>query len=156
MNQPFVPNLTATNFKKYRRRFKQGKEVRRVTPLLYKYGISSIENAKVFSKHLEMMRKTITNAHERKTKVLFRITPTMSQTHKGHDIRRGRGKGAIQEWFAFLRVNRIVTEFESFSLEKALAVTKIVGSKLPFKVKLVINENYSIEKVNILSKKRSK
>ena len=152
MNQPFVPNVI--RFKKSRRREKGGKEVSKVFPVLYQYAISSLEDGKIFSNHLEMSRKTISNFFKRNTKILIRMMPTISMTRKPHDVRRGRGKGSVDSWYSFVRKNRVILEFESSSYENAVNVAKIVRSKMPVKTILLINNNYDINKVNRLSKKR--
>ena len=140
MNKPFVPNVL--HFKKSRRREKGGKEVRRVKPVIYQYAICSLEDSRIFANHLEMARKTISNFLKRNTKILIRMVPTISRTTKPHDVRRGRGKGTVDNWFSFVRKDRVILEFEAASAESATAVARIVRSKMPFKVKLLINETY--------------
>lgn len=151
MNQPFVPNVL--RFKKSRRREKGGKETRRTQPVLYEYGLCSIENGKIFSKHLEMLRKTINNFYKRNTKVLIRIIPTISYTKKPNDVRRGRGKGSVESWYSWVRENRVLCEFQSPDLLLATKLSSILRSKLPIKTKLLVNQNYSAEKANIMTKK---
>lgn len=139
MNQPFVPNVL--RFKKSRRRQIKGIEVQKTSLIKFNYGIITLEYGKLFSHHIEMIRKTINNYFKRQEKIFIRCFPNKSATAKPHDVRRGRGKGAISGWYIELKQNRVFIEFTCNEEEEAFKITKIVRSKLPMKVKLITKNN---------------
>lgn len=139
MNAPFVPNIT--RLKKHRRRIPRGKEqITQLKLVNHTYGLQALNHGRMFSKHFEMCRKTISNYFRRQTKIYMRGFPYHSYTTKPHDVRRGRGKGSIDGWYHDIRTNKIILEFESPTLEQALDVARIVRSKLPLKTRLVTRE----------------
>lgn len=133
MSQPFVPNVV--RFKKSRRRVPEKmSEHRRVHLIKYPYGLQATENGKLFSNHIEMMRKTIANYFARKEKQFMRIYPNRSYTAKPCDVRRGRGKGSVDSWYFYVKANRILVEFTSSTEARARDLARILRSKLPIKV----------------------
>lgn len=136
MSQPFVPNVV--RFKKSRRRVPEKmSEHRRIHLIRYPYGLQALENGKLFSKHIEMMRKTIANYFARKEKQFMRIYPNRSYTAKPCDVRRGRGKGSVDQWYFYAKANRILVEFTSAQASRALDLVRILRSKLPIKVAII-------------------
>ncbi|AOP70247.1 50S ribosomal protein L16 [bacterium AB1] len=135
MNTPFVPNIKY--LKKHRRRVKSGVETRRIHLVFANFGIVASEDGKIFSHHVEMMRKTITNYFKRNTKVYIRCFPNRSYTRKPFDVRRGSGKGAVESWYYFARRNKVLADFTCSSLSEAKNVARIVNSKLPIAVHLL-------------------
>ena len=139
MSSKFIPNII--RFKKSRRRMPLGSEVKRSTLSMYNYGIKAKSDGRLFSYHIEMIRKTITNFFSRQSKVLIRCFPNKSYTAKPCDVRRGRGKGSVCDWYLYIRPGRVLVEFVSPTLEQAKKVVSIVSSKMHFKIGLEYNKD---------------
>ena len=134
MSDKFVPNIIG--FKKSRRRAPKGSAIGKSTLSVHNYGIKVKVGGRLFGYHIEMMRKTITNFFSRQSKVLIRCFPNRSYTTKPCDVRRGRGKGGVSDWYFYARPEKIIIEFISPTFNQAKKVFEIVKSKMPIKIAL--------------------
>jgi ribosomal protein L16/L10AE len=50
----------------------------------------------------------------------------------------GKGKGSISKYVAFVRKGQIICELSSLDRISALSILKLVSSKLPVKVRIVV------------------
>ena len=133
MNKPFTPNIK--HFKKHRRRQNRCNFVNDLV-MFRKYGIIATTCGRMFDYHFETIRKLINNYFKRAANIVVRAYPCRSYTSKPHDIRRGRGKGSVDKWYYYVRINKIIMEFDSPNEQEAKNVVRIVNSRLPVKVKL--------------------
>ncbi len=74
------------------------------------HGLQAIENGFLTTRQLEAIRRTLTSRLKRKGKVWLRARPDHPRTAKPKEVRRGRGKGAVEDWIAVLKPGRILVE----------------------------------------------
>ena len=132
---------------KYRKKMKG-----RRTGLAYKgstvnfgdYAILALNDAWITSRQIEASRVAITRQMKRTGKLWIRIFPDKPITAKPAETRMGKGKGAPEYWVAVVKPGRILFEFEGVGLDVAKEATRLVGHKLPIKVKLIAREGIEI------------
>jgi len=102
-----------------------------------KYALKAIEPGKLSMINIEVIRRFIMSKTKRKSKIWSRIIPDTHMTKKPAEVRMGRGKGAIDHWFAKVKSGQIIFEInmnQSNILDKLL---KAIDQKIPFKTKFV-------------------
>ena len=77
---------------------------------------------------------------KRTGKLWIRVFPDKPITAKPAETRMGKGKGAPEHWVAVVKPGRIIFEFEGVDVETAKEINRLVGYKLPVKIKLAIRE----------------
>ena len=101
------------------------------------YALKAIEPGKLSMINIEVIRRFIMNKTKRKSKLWSRIIPDTHMTKKPAEVRMGRGKGAIDHWFAKIKAGQIIFEInmnQSTILDRLL---KLIDHKIPFKTKLI-------------------
>ena len=104
------------------------------------YGIVALEAAWITSRQIEAARVAITRKMKRSGKLWIRIFPDKPITKKPAETRMGKGKGAPEYWVAVVKPGRIMFEFEGVDFETAKDAARIVGHKLPIKIKFIVRE----------------
>jgi len=104
------------------------------------YGIIALEAAWITSRQIEAARVAITRKMKRTGKLWIRIFPDKPITKKPAETRMGKGKGAPEYWVAVVKPGRIMFEFEGVDMETAKDAARIVGHKLPIKIKFIVRE----------------
>lgn len=104
------------------------------------YGIIATEVGWITSRQIEASRVAITRTMKRSGKLWIRIFPDKPITKKPAETRMGKGKGAPEYWVAVVKPGRIMFEFEGIDMDLAKTAMKLVGHKLPIKVKLITRE----------------
>jgi len=70
----------------------------------------------------------------------IRIFPDKSVTKKPAETRMGGGKGDVDHWVAVVKPGRVMFEFTGVDRATAEELTRMVGHKLPIKVKMLTLE----------------
>ncbi|OQX71157.1 MAG: 50S ribosomal protein L16 [Candidatus Cloacimonas sp. 4484_275] len=128
---------------KYRKRQKgrrRGLAYRGSTISFGDYGIVAMEAGWITSRQIEAARVAITRKMKRSGKLWIRIFPDKPITKKPAETRMGKGKGAPEYWVAVVKPGRIMFEYEGVNLDVAKDAARLVGHKLPIKVKFIVRE----------------
>lgn len=104
------------------------------------FGLYATSPGWISSRQIEAARISITRKMKRTGKLWIRIFPDKPITAKPAETRMGKGKGAPEYWVAVVKPGRIIFEFEGVDLETAKEINRLVGYKLPVKIKLAIRE----------------
>ena len=108
------------------------------------YAIIALADAWITSRQIEAARVAITRTMKRTGKLWIRIFPNKPVTKKPAETRMGKGKGAPEYWVAVVKPGRILFEFEGIDTELAKKAVRLVGHKMPIKVKLIAREGIEI------------
>jgi len=111
----------------------------RGTTLIYgKYGLISLEPARIGAKEIESARITINRKIKKIGKMWIRIFPNIPVTKKPTEVRMGQGKGAIDRWIARVKTNTILIELsESIPPQIAKIALKAAGYKFRVLTKII-------------------
>jgi large subunit ribosomal protein L16 len=101
------------------------------------YGIQSIQQAWFTSRQIETSRRILIRYVRRNGKLWIRIFPDKIVTRRPAETRIGSCKGRLSYWVAIIRPGQILFEFSGVSKQIARQATRIVSSKLQFKVRFI-------------------
>ena len=104
------------------------------------YGIQAIEPGWVSARQIEACRLVLVSAVRKSGKMWIRIFPDKSVTKKPAETRMGGGKGDVDHWVAVVKPGRVMCEFTGVDRATAEELTRMVGHKLPIKVKMLTLE----------------
>lgn len=104
------------------------------------YGIQAIEPGWVSARQIEACRLVLVSAVRKSGKMWIRIFPDKSVTKKPAETRMGGGKGDVDHWVAVVKPGRVMFEFTGVDRATAEELTRLVGHKLPIKVKMLTLE----------------
>jgi len=104
------------------------------------YGIQAIEPGWVSARQIEACRLVLVSAVRKSGKMWIRIFPDKSVTKKPAETRMGGGKGDVDHWVAVVKPGRVMFEFTGVDRATAEELTRMVGHKLPIKVKMLTLE----------------
>ncbi len=76
------------------------------------HGIQAVEKGYLTAHQIEAVRRTITSRLKRKGKIWIRAYPDSTCTAKPKEVRRGRGKGAVDHWRCTVKPGRILFEIK--------------------------------------------
>lgn len=101
------------------------------------YGLQAVEPAWVTARQIEAMRVTLSRGTKKVGNLFLRLFPYKPVTKKPAETRMGKGKGAVEEWVAVVKRDRVVCEISGVPEERARAILQGVSYKLPMKVKFI-------------------
>ena len=103
------------------------------------FGIQAIEKGFLTIQQIETVRRTISSRIKRKGKIWIRAYPSSSCTAKPKEVRRGRGKGNVDYWYAIVKPGRILFEVKTAPrfIPLLLPVLRFALRKLPRHSKIV-------------------
>jgi large subunit ribosomal protein L16 len=104
------------------------------------YGIQAVEPGWVSARQIEACRLILVSAVRKSGKMWIRIFPDKSVTKKPAETRMGGGKGDVDHWVAVVKPGRVMFEFTGVDRATAEELTRMVGHKLPIKVKMLTLE----------------
>ncbi|XAO72540.1 MAG: 50S ribosomal protein L16 [Candidatus Vidania fulgoroideorum] len=107
----------------------------------YSYGLIALKNCNINGKNLEAARKVISRTIKGTGKLIIKIKPNIPRTKKPIEVRMGNGKGDIFEYVFRIKPGSIIFEMECEKEKKAIESLKKCSYKLPFKTKIIKNEN---------------
>ena len=129
---------------KYRKMFKgkmKGNAQRGATLAFGSYGIKSLEEVWMTARQIEAARIAATRYMKREGQLWIRIFPDKPITKKPLEVRRGKGKGAVEYWAAVVRPGRMLFELDGVTEEVAREALRLAAQKLPVKTKLVVRRD---------------
>jgi|SRR5690625_494649 len=106
------------------------------------YALVAMEPGWVRSNHIEASRITMSRHFRRGGRIYIRIFPDKPITKKPLEVRMGKGKGAVDHWVAVVKPGRVLFEVAGVTEAQAREAFRLVGHKLPVKVKMVAREVY--------------
>ena len=101
------------------------------------YGLKALELGRITNRQLEAARIAMTRETKREGQVWIRIFPDKPITHKPAEVRRGKGKGAVEYYVALVQPGRILFEMEGIEEKAATKALNMAAQKLPIKTKVV-------------------
>lgn len=107
-----------------------------------KYGIKSLEAARIPAKTIEAVRRVMTRKFKRSGQIWIRIFPDIPVTAKPAEVRMGKGKGGINYWICRIKRGQILFEMDRVSLPLAKQAALLAFYKLPVRAKFIA-ENHS-------------
>lgn len=124
-------------FKKSKKLVSKGTEFRTIGLKFGFFGLKSLSNGRITSKHIETARQAINRRIRPFGKMWIRVfayTPVSSVPLK---VRMGKGKGNVSYWGCSVKKGQILYEISGVSEKKALEALRVGGLKLPLKTKIV-------------------
>lgn len=104
------------------------------------FGLRAAEGAWISAREIEAARIAMTRYMKRGGKVYINIFPHMPRTRKPAETRQGKGKGAVDEYVAVVKTNKIMFEISGVSEEIAREALRLAAHKLSVKTKFVKKE----------------
>jgi len=95
------------------------------------FGVKAADGAWITSRQIEAARIAMTRFIKRGGKIWIRIFPDKPITKKAAETRRGKGKGAPEEWVAVVRPGRVLYEIEGVDEATAREAFRLAAHKLP-------------------------
>lgn len=135
-------NPKKTKFKKYHAIFKRTKETKNLSLSKGNFGVKAIQNRTLTAVQLESIKKNLFKKGGKNIRIWLNVFPHLPKTKKPLESRMGKGKGAINNWYFFVKTGKIVFEFDNYN---RLFISQIRTSslkKLSFKTKLVFKNVY--------------
>jgi large subunit ribosomal protein L16 len=129
-----------TKFRRHHRGNRRGLATRGAHVAFGAFGLKAIEPGWITARQIESSRIAISRGVRKVGKMWIRIFPDKPITAKPAETRMGKGKGAPEYWVAVVKPGRIIFEFEGVDVETAKEINRLVGYKLPVKIKLAIRE----------------
>jgi large subunit ribosomal protein L16 len=104
-----------------------------------RYGLQALEPGFLTARQLESLRRGLAQRLKRKGKLWLRALPDYPRTAKPKEVRRGRGKGAVDHWVCILKPGRILLEAAAAprELPRLQAALSFALRKLPVRAQLV-------------------
>ena len=128
-------------YRKQQRGRMAGKAWRGSTLAFGDYGLKAMRVSYITDRQIEAARVAMTRSIKRGGKVWIRLFPDKPITKKPAETRRGKGKGAPEEWVAVIRPGKILFEMEGVDRATALAAMRLAAHKLPIRTKFVGRED---------------
>lgn len=134
-----------TKFKKYRKRFIKSKinlinpNFKFIKKTKSKFIFIAVNNGIMDYKQIETIRRVITRKIKKIGRLWFSIFADIPVTTKPKEVRMGSGKGKVSNWVIPIRAGTIILEIENISQITAFILLKLINSKLPIKIKLLIS-----------------
>jgi large subunit ribosomal protein L16 len=111
------------------------------TSILYygSFGIKVLEIGNITKKQIETARRVIANKTKRIAKLWLRVFLYKGMTKKSKGARMGKGVGGIKFWVFKVKPGLILFEIDGIKEKTAKVISRVINSRLPVKVKLVVN-----------------
>jgi len=104
------------------------------------FGIKVSEKGLITPSQMESMRKIIKKRIKQfNGNLWFRVFPHFSITKKPIEVRMGKGKGNIHDWYCYLRPGQVLLEVKGFPSNEAFKLLKKCLFKLSVKCKIISN-----------------
>ncbi len=97
-------------YRKVQRGTRAGRSKGARTVIFGEYGLQAVEPVWLTAKQIEAMRVTITRKLKKIGKLFLRVFPDKPISKKPAETRMGKGKGAVEEWVAVVKRDRIICE----------------------------------------------
>lgn len=127
-------------YRKVQRGSRAGRSKGARTVLFGEYGLQAAEPVWLTAKQIEAMRVTISRKLKKIGKLFLRVFPDKPVSKKPAETRMGKGKGAVEEWVAVVKRDRIICEVSGLDELTAKQVLQSATYKLPMKTRFVKKE----------------
>lgn len=124
-------------YRKVQRGTRAGRSKGARTVIFGEYGLQAVEPVWLTAKQIEAMRVTITRKLKKIGKLFLRVFPDKPVSKKPAETRMGKGKGAVEEWVAVVKRDRIICEVAGLDELTAKQVLRSATYKLPMKTRIV-------------------
>jgi large subunit ribosomal protein L16 len=124
-------------FKKSKKLISKVTEFRTIDLKFGFFGLKSLSNGLITSKHIETARQAINRKIRPFGKIWIRVFAYTPVTSIPLKVRMGKGKGNISYWATNIKKGQIVFEIAGVSEKRAVEALKIGGLKLPLNVKTI-------------------
>lgn len=126
-----------TKFRKFQKGRATGVVSNMDTLKFGKFGIKTLQAARIRSQTIEAIRRIITRKLKRTGVVWIRVFPDISVSSKPAEVRMGKGKGSPDFWACRVKKGQILFEIDGVSPTMALQAVKSAKYKLPMLTKYV-------------------
>lgn len=126
-----------TKFRKFQKGRATGVVSNMDTLKFGKFGIKTLQAARIRSQTIEAIRRIITRKLKRTGVVWIRVFPDISVSSKPAEVRMGKGKGSPDFWACRVKKGQILFEIDGVSPAMALQAVKSAKYKLPMLTKYV-------------------
>ncbi len=130
-----------TKYRKQQKGRNKGKSFRANQLEFGTIGIKAVTRGRINSRQIEAARIAMTRKLNREGKSWLRVFPDKPLTKKPLETRMGKGKGSVEEWVMNIKPGRIIYEVAGVDHAVAREALTLAMHKLPFKVKIVSNED---------------
>jgi len=103
-----------------------------------RYGLQSLEAARVTSRQIEAARRAMTRHVKRGGKIWIRIFPHTPVTSKPNEVPMGGGKGNPEYFVAKIKPGTVVFEMDGIEETLAREAMGLAASKLPVKTRFLV------------------
>ena len=134
-----------TKYRRAQRGRMTGKSARGNTVSYGDFGLVATECGWITSNQIEAARVAMNRYCKRNGRVWIKIFPDKPITKKPLATRMGKGKGALENWVAVVKPDRVMFEIADVSLSTAKEALRLAAHKLPVKCKFVSREICSEE-----------
>lgn len=126
-----------TKFRKYQKGRIKG--IQSNTPQLKfgKYGIQSLETARISARTIEAVRRVMTRKFKRSGKIWIRVFPDIPISAKPAEVRMGKGKGNPSYWVCRIKAGQVLFEMDHISLQLAHGAAQLASAKLPVETRFL-------------------
>lgn len=101
------------------------------------YGLQATEPAWMTAQQIEAVRVSISRKLKKIGKLFLRVFPDKPITKKPAETRMGKGKGAVDQWVAVVKRERIICEIEGVDEQLAREIFKTAAYRLPMKTRFI-------------------
>uniref|UniRef100_A0A7S1LBU3 Ribosomal protein L10e/L16 domain-containing protein n=1 Tax=Alexandrium catenella TaxID=2925 RepID=A0A7S1LBU3_ALECA len=110
-------------------------------PHFGRYGLQVLEEGWVTSRQIEVLRRALVTAMERRGKVYIRAFPHQVITQRIAETRIGVSRGNFEYWVAAVKANYVLLEIDGVSEEVAFSAFRKASRELPIKCRMVKKEH---------------
>lgn len=120
-----------TKFRKFQKGRARGVVSNMDTLKFGKFGIKTLQAARIRSQTIEAIRRIITRKLKRTGVVWIRVFPDISVSTKPAEVRMGKGKGSPDFWACRVKKGQILFEIDGVTSTMAMQAVKAAKYKLP-------------------------
>lgn len=126
-----------TKFRKFQKGRASGVVSNMDTLKFGKFGIKTLQAARIRSQTIEAIRRIITRKLKRTGVVWIRVFPDISVSSKPAEVRMGKGKGSPDFWACRVKKGQILFEIDGVTSTMAMQAVKAAKYKLPVSTKYI-------------------
>lgn len=127
-----------TNYRKYQKGTIGGIQSNTTILKFGKYGLKSLEAARIPARTIEAVRRVMTRKFKRSGQIWIRIFPDIPVTAKPAEVRMGKGKGVTSFWICRVKRGQILFEMDKIPYPLAKQAAMLAFHKLPVKTKFIV------------------
>lgn len=105
------------------------------------FGLQSLEQGRVTSRHIEAGRIAATHFLHREGSVFIRIFPHKPISKKPLEVRMGKGKGEVDIWTAEVKPGTVLYEIGGVSEDIAKTALQRIAHKMPVRTRFVTRKH---------------